>query len=208
MPKPASRRKCRCRVGLRAPCPLGGANRHGEDFRLTGNHPGQDEPCQAAANGGSMGNDVGLTQQFDEFAIAPCTLERACVQCGQRPGVCDAGFREHDSAACKQTPCDASHLRGRCAASCGCASGARKYNGFGGPYPSAAAAPRRAIQLISGALRGSTRSGGSVSFGHAFASRLAPEPMTSEGPVIAARKASRNVAMRGATRVRPPVPKI
>ena len=52
----------------------------------------------------------------------------------------------------------------------------------------------------------STDTGGSAPLGQAAASLLAAEPTMRAGPVIAARAASRTLATRGATTVRPPLP--
>ena len=59
---------------------------------------------------------------------------------------------------------------------------------------------------MSGAARCSTESGGSAPFGQAAAILLAAEPTMRAGAAIAARAASRKLATRGPTSVRPLTP--
>src|SRR5262244_395097 len=152
-----------------------------------------------------MGDDITIEEQALEFSVAPPAMEGDAVERRQSVGIARAGFRQHGLAR-EQAADDPYHRRGRRAASCGCASGARRESGLGGAWSSAAAAPSRAIQSISGAPRCSTDSGGSAPLGQAAATLFAAEPMMRAGAVIAARAASRTLAIRGATSVRPPVP--
>src|SRR5215831_8754525 len=137
-----------------------------------------------------MGDDITIEEQALEFAVAPPAMEGDAVERRQSVGIARAGFRQHGLAR-EQAADDPYHRRGR-----------------RGAWSSAAAAPSRAIQSISGAPRCSTDSGGSAPLGQAAATLFAAEPMMRAGAVIAARAASRTLAIRGATSVRPPVPNI
>src|SRR5262245_51659440 len=153
-----------------------------------------------------MGDDIAIEEQALEFVVAPPAGERGAVERCQSASIARAGFRQHGLAR-EEAADDPHHRRVRGGASGGSAAGGPRERGVGGGWSSAAAAPSRAIQSISGAPRCSTDSGGSAPLGQAAATLFAAEPTMRAGAVIAARAASRTLAIRGATSVRPPVPK-
>jgi hypothetical protein len=150
---------------------------------------------------------VTIDQQAFDFLFVPAAPERNGMQRGDRGRIARAGFRQRRLTARKKVAKKTDHRRASCTASCGCASAARRYSGFGGVSVSVAAAPSRATQSMRGAARCSTALGARSLAGHAAASLPAAVPTMRGAPDVETRSASRNGVTRGETTVRPPGPK-
>ena len=123
---------------------------------------------------------------------------------GDRGGVARPRFGEGGRAAAKQASEKAHHRRGSEAAFCGCASGARRYCGFGGACASGTTAPICATQPMSGASRASTVMGAARLWRARRRPLVRPSRRCGQAASDAARTASLKGASRGAIRVRPP----
>ena len=73
-----------------------------------------------------MREDVAVEQQLLDLAVAPAAMERRGMQRRDRRGIARRRLRQRRLAAREQAVEQSDHRRGRRAASCGCASGARR----------------------------------------------------------------------------------
>jgi hypothetical protein len=73
-----------------------------------------------------MREHVAFDQQPLELVLAPAAMERRGMKLRDRGGVARRCVRQHGLAAREQAREKSHHRRGRRAASCGCASGARR----------------------------------------------------------------------------------
>ncbi len=132
-PRPARRRRCRSSSGRARPRPRhAGAMATERISASPAAMPRQDEADQGSADHGAVGDDVALDQQPVNFILAPAALERRAMHGGDRRGIRRPRLDERRRGAAEQAGDETHHRRGSWAAFCGCASGARRYCGFGG----------------------------------------------------------------------------
>src|SRR5262249_19762768 len=146
----------------------------------------------------AMGNDGAVDEKLVKLVLAPAALKRSRMQRGDGGGIAVPGLRNFRLGPTQEARNEVHHRRGSCGAFCGCASGARRYCGFGGDLPSGTTAPMRATQAISGAGRASTAAGLGSRSDRPTATDCAAEPTMQERAAAAARTASASGESRGA----------
>ena len=87
-----------------SPAALAGGDGDGEDFRLAGDNPRQDETSQTAPDEPPVGHDIlAVDEQVLDLLLAPSAMEGRRVQRGDRSGIARRGFRKRGLAAREQS---------------------------------------------------------------------------------------------------------